>query len=53
MPFKEHEEVEIDIRSRADVVIEGDGDALSFVGFIKSAPRGVPIAQDHDKYFDN
>jgi predicted DNA-binding antitoxin AbrB/MazE fold protein len=25
-------------------------DPRSFVGFIKDAPKGVPIARDHDKY---
>lgn len=24
----------------------------SFIGFIKTAPEGVPIARDHDKYLD-
>ena len=23
-----------------------------FIGFIKDAPEGVPIARDHDKYLD-
>jgi hypothetical protein len=25
-------------------------DPRDFVGFIKDAPEGVPIARDHDKY---
>lgn len=24
----------------------------SFIGFIKTAPEGVPIARDHDRYLD-
>jgi predicted DNA-binding antitoxin AbrB/MazE fold protein len=28
------------------------GDAKSFVGFIKDAPEGVPLAQHHDLYLD-
>lgn len=51
LPFKEHEEVEIDVRSR-EAVIEDEEDPRSFVGFIKGAPAGMPLARDHDEYLD-
>ena len=47
LPFKEHEEVELEIKSSTSDV---DDDPRSFVGFIKTAPAGEPIARDHDKY---
>lgn len=51
LPFKEHEEVEIDVR-RAVHPLDDDEDPRSFVGFIKGAPAGVPLARDHDEYLD-
>ena len=51
LPFKEHEEVEIDVR-RAVPPIDDEEDPRSFVGFIKGAAAGVPLARDHDEYLD-
>jgi len=42
-------EVELDFRP-ASTEFEDENDPRSFVGFIKDAPEGVPIARDHDKY---
>jgi predicted DNA-binding antitoxin AbrB/MazE fold protein len=52
LPFREHEEVEIDVRRGGEVVFEDHEDPRTFVGFIKNAPNGVPIARDHDDYLD-
>ena len=45
-------EVELDFRLAETVELEDEDidDPRSFVGFIKNAPKGVPIARDHDKY---
>jgi predicted DNA-binding antitoxin AbrB/MazE fold protein len=51
LPLKEHEEVEIDVH-RAIPPMADDEDPRSFVGFIKDAPEGVPLARDHDEYLD-
>ena len=51
LPFKEHEEVEIDVRPAVSPT-DDDEDPRSFVGFIKGAPAGVPLARDHDEYLD-
>ena len=51
LPFKEHEEVEIDVRRTVHPVDDTE-DPRSFVGFIKGAPAGVPLARDHDEYLD-
>ncbi len=50
LPLREREEVEIDIRSAAAAPV--DDDPRSFVGFIKDAPKGVPLARDHDDHLD-
>jgi predicted DNA-binding antitoxin AbrB/MazE fold protein len=52
LPLKEHEEVEIEVR-RLTEPVEDEEDPRSFVGFIKGAPAGLPVAQDHDEYLDN
>ena len=57
LPFKEHEEVEIDVRRVSAAEVEDDDPtgwktARAFVGMIKNAPKGVPIARDHDDYLD-
>ena len=43
-------EVELDYRPADATEFEDEDDPRSFVGFIKNAPKGVPIARDHDKY---
>ncbi len=58
LPFKEHEEVEIlEIRPAAAASADDDDPtgwktARRFIGMIKNAPKGVPLAQDHDDYLD-
>jgi predicted DNA-binding antitoxin AbrB/MazE fold protein len=42
--------VELDFRPEEAPEFEDEDDPRSFVGFIKNAPNGVPISQDHDKY---
>lgn len=42
--------VELDFRLAETREFEDEDDPRSFVGFIKNAPKGVPIARDHDKY---
>ena len=42
--------VELDFRPAETPEFEDEDDPRSFVGFIKNAPKGVPIARDHDKY---
>jgi len=42
--------VELDFRLAETTEFEDEDDPRSFVGFIKNAPKGVPISQDHDKY---
>lgn len=51
LPFKEHEEVEIDVRPAPEPAAADD--PKSFVGFIKNAPEGVPLAREHDLYIDH
>ena len=51
LPFKEHEEVEIDVRS-ASAPAPAGRDARSFVGFIKGGIKGMPVAAHHDKFLD-
>ena len=51
LPLKEHAEVEIEIKSTPEAAL-GDGDPRSFVGFLKGAPKDVPLARDHDQYLD-
>jgi predicted DNA-binding antitoxin AbrB/MazE fold protein len=48
--LKEHAEVEIDIRE--DEREANAGDPRTFVGFIKQAAHGAPVAQNHDQYLD-
>ncbi len=43
-------DVELDYRPADVAEFEDEDDPRSFVGFIKNAPKGVPIARDHDKY---
>jgi predicted DNA-binding antitoxin AbrB/MazE fold protein len=43
-------EVELDFRLAETPEFEDEDDPRSFVGFIKTSPKGVPIARDHDKY---
>lgn len=50
LPLKEHAEVEIDIREEIRSAVADD--PRTFVGFIKSAAHGAPIAQDHDEHLD-
>ena len=51
LPLKDREEVEIEIRRPSEA---GRGeDPRSFVGFIKDAPEGVPLAAHHDLYIDH
>jgi hypothetical protein len=52
LPFKEHEEVEIDVRRSDEYAFEDKEDPRTFVGMLKTAPYGVPIARDHDDYLD-
>lgn len=47
----EGEEAEIDIKS-AGVALLVDDDPRSFVGYIKGAPKGVPLGEDHDEHLD-
>jgi predicted DNA-binding antitoxin AbrB/MazE fold protein len=51
LPFKEHEEVEVEVRSTA-APSEGPEDPQGFVGFIKDGIEGMPIAAHHDKFVD-
>jgi predicted DNA-binding antitoxin AbrB/MazE fold protein len=54
--FKPKEKVELEDKTEVELDFrlaetpEFDDDPRSFVGFIKDAPEGVPIARDHDKY---
>jgi len=55
--FKPKEKVELEDKTEVELEIkptpsqyEDEDDPRSFVGFIKDAPEGVPIARDHDKY---
>ena len=48
---RECEEVEIDIRSASEAPLVAD-DPRSFVGFIKDAPSGVALGEDHDDHLD-
>jgi predicted DNA-binding antitoxin AbrB/MazE fold protein len=48
--LEDQTEVELDYRTADDAEFENEDDPRSFVGFIKNAPKGVPIARDHDKY---
>ncbi|HEY8147737.1 MAG TPA: antitoxin family protein [Vicinamibacteria bacterium] len=52
LPLKEREEVEIEIRRSSESARKGE-DPRSFVGFIKDAPDGVPLAAYHDLYIDH
>jgi predicted DNA-binding antitoxin AbrB/MazE fold protein len=42
-------EVELDFRPYAFEDKDID-DPMSFIGLIQNVPKGIPIAQDHDKY---
>ena len=42
-------EVELDFRPYVPEDEDID-DPMSFIGLIQNVPKGVPIAQDHDKY---
>jgi predicted DNA-binding antitoxin AbrB/MazE fold protein len=53
--FKSNEKV--DLKDKTEVELEfksprgaREMDPGDFVGFIKNAPEGIPIARDHDKY---
>jgi predicted DNA-binding antitoxin AbrB/MazE fold protein len=59
--FKPKEPVDLQEKTEVEVLIPtpapADGDdptgwkaAERFIGFIKDAPEGEPIARDHDKY---
>ena len=63
--FKPKTPVDIEDKATVRLIIESDptiyGDdedptghktVRSFIGFIKTAPEGVPIARDHDQYLD-
>ncbi len=50
LALKEHEEVELEIKTAADLADEDD--PRSFVGFITNAPAGVAIARDHDQHLN-
>jgi hypothetical protein len=45
--LKDKTEVELEIKPARGA---REMDPRDFVGFIKDAPEGVPIARDHDKY---
>jgi predicted DNA-binding antitoxin AbrB/MazE fold protein len=47
--LKDKTEVEIDFRPYVPEDEDID-DPMSFIGLIQNVPKGVPIAQDHDKY---
>lgn len=51
LPFKEHEEVEIDVRRTSDPAA-AVGDPESFVGFLKGGIKGMPVAAHHDEFLD-
>ena len=53
--FKPQERVELEDKTEVELEIKSakpdyEDDPRSFVGFIKNAPKGAPIARDHDKY---
>jgi len=53
--FKPKEKVELEDRTEVELEIKPARgtrklDPRDFVGFIKDAPEGVPIARNHDKY---
>jgi len=61
--FKPKEPIELEDKSEVRLTVEskpkiyddkedptGMKTVKSFIGFIKNAPEGVPIARDHDKY---
>jgi len=53
--FKPQEKVELEDKTEVELEIkpargERKLDPRDFVGFIKDAPEGVPIARDHDNY---
>ncbi len=53
--FKPMERVELADKTEVELEIKPARgakkmDPRDFVGFIKDAPEGVPIARDHDKY---
>ena len=63
--FKPKEPVDLEEKSEVRIIIEstpkvyseeedptGWKTARSLIGFIKNAPKGVPIARDHDEYLD-
>jgi predicted DNA-binding antitoxin AbrB/MazE fold protein len=50
--LEERTEVEIEIKATAPSLEADEVDPRSFVGFIKNAPKGVPLAQDHDEHLD-
>ncbi len=45
--LKDKTEVELEIKPARGA---REMDPRDFVGFIKNAPKGVPISRDHDKY---
>lgn len=47
--LKDKTEVELDFRPYVPEDEDID-DPRSFIGLIQNVPKGVPIAQDHDKY---
>ena len=51
--LEERAEVEIEVKEPAPSLVADEGDPRSFVGFIKNAPKGVPLAQDHDEHLDD
>ena len=51
VPLEDHAEVELEIRTTARLAA-GEGDPRRFIGFIKDAPEGVPLAAEHDFYLD-
>jgi predicted DNA-binding antitoxin AbrB/MazE fold protein len=53
--FKPMEKVDLKDKTEVELEIKPPRgpkkmDPRDFVGFIKDAPEGVPIARDHDKY---
>ncbi len=53
--FKPKEKVELEDKTEVQLEIKPARgarrlDPRDFVGFIKDAPEGAPIARDHDKY---
>jgi hypothetical protein len=49
VPLQEHAEVRVTIEANESATTAGDP-AEDFVGFVKNAPEGVPLAAEHDHF---